>query len=301
MSELHTLGDIIPNDLAPQQADLAETSTTTSADDTAALAGSDEPVTELHDDYATSTQVQEVLADQAPVADQRDDSPADVDADDDRPRRHARGLVDPKSRKEKKPAAPVRPAFARPTSSFGALADLRSRLIIPAEDGINCINTLGSAASTQLGKLLSLEAKTTFDHPELGRFASMSAFALFISLEEPDEQVRLFTGKDAYLYTKNQNPRRRRVDGEALVLADALWIKVNVTPGLKELIIGNDLPLRHYYINEGQTPVDTRESQWLIPAYRIIAATLKKNARTGENEAPNFDSLIVPERAPRRR
>lgn len=199
------------------------------------------------------------------------------------------GLVDPQRSRQKKQAP--RPTYARASGAFEALNELRSKLIPPTIDGETCINTHHRDAKTVLGKAMAIEALAPFDHPELGRFSSVAALSVFITIQDPDQSVRSLHDNKPYAYLRNNNCRQTFFDTYDMVMADALWIKVNTQPGLKELLLGNDLPIRHYYVNHGDTPVDTRESRWIVPAYMEIIRVLKNNARNDENNAPDFSFL----------
>jgi hypothetical protein len=199
------------------------------------------------------------------------------------------GLVDPQKVRQKKQAP--RPTYARSSSAFEALSELRDRLIPPTVDGETCINTHHRDAKTVLGKAMAIEALAPFDHPELGRFSSVAAMSLFITVPDPEPNIRTLHDNKPFAYIRNNGCRQTFFDTYDMIMADALWIKVNTQPGLKELLLGNDLPIRHYYLNHGDTPVDTRESRWIVPAYSEIIRVLKNNQRSGEDNAPDFSFL----------
>ena len=167
-----------------------------------------------------------------------------------------------------------------------ALSDFRGS----GKDGVDFINT-SSIAETKLGKLLDINAHTCFHFLDAGEFHSVGAFWYFIASEYPNDSVRGLYGSACR--NARYNLVSRKVEGFNSLIAEATWAKVCSNPELRSYMLGNDLPYRCFFIQEGnQYPVRSNLEEWYMPILEEIASTLKKIKAT-ENEllVPNFSFL----------
>lgn len=134
-------------------------------------------------------------------------------------------------------------------------------MIDPKEDGITHINVY-SRGETQLGRLLSNFAHTEFVHPEDGKFQSIEGYWYWLSCKEDilrhqfgfsaKSMGRALGGKD---WLDTDDFKRK--------IKLAIKAKVNAHPNIKEKLLNNELPLKHYYVYSGKV-VEPTEGKWII-------------------------------------
>lgn len=135
----------------------------------------------------------------------------------------------------------------------------------PDGDGITHINVY-SKARTWLGQQLTNFAHTPFNHPTLGRFASVEGFWYWLTRD--DDQLRHLYGSQAKRYGKSL-PLTRNFDPEAFQSAvrAALDAKLDQHPAIMEALSQSTLPLEHYYVMNFGSKIkitEPRGNEWVV-------------------------------------
>lgn len=116
----------------------------------------------------------------------------------------------------------------------------------PLEDGKTHINVY-SKGKTEFGRLLSNFAHTPFDC-SAGHFESVEGYWYWILTG--DDRLREMIGFQAKKFGRELPLIRNEVTEQDLEIA--YRAKLNQTPGLKEMLLNNNLPLVHYYVQDGR-------------------------------------------------
>lgn len=122
----------------------------------------------------------------------------------------------------------------------------------PEDDGVTHINVY-SKGKTELGRLLSNFAHTPFEHYEHGHFSSIEAYWYWLSTGMKFDELRSLFGFNA---KKVGLALRKATDEGSFVeiknfnalIKQAILIKIETTPNLRELLHYSSLPLTHYYV-----------------------------------------------------
>jgi hypothetical protein len=218
--------------------------------------------------------------------------------------RHKKPMQKPPAYKENKPVQKKAPAlFAlsenRPASAL--LKNIFDPSTIDGVDGVDHIN-IHNDAITKLGRLLDMNAKTPFVHPELGMFHCVGGMWHYIKTRPMIEELRVLHGaqlrhkvsqmkKDAM--EDPYAPQSVGVPGFKTIMADAMWHKVTQSPEIVTLMTESTLPFEHYFtqgaLNLRQYP---SEGFWTVAAFEEIRRVIKHRMETGDNEAqPDFSKL----------
>lgn len=183
-----------------------------------------------------------------------------------------------------RPAPPAaKPAFKpfyKPRTDLPAVNEL-------GNDGVDHINTYYHA-ETELGIALSVYGDYPFNHPEFGRFRTVHGFICWLSHPNQPDEYRNMTATDAQMLRKVSPsilvPRYR------YVLIEATMFKILAHPNLKEMLMGCELPLDHYY---RQTTVANKSIR-VRPdnAYWMIRGLTELRNSLIENRKPRLDFLL---------
>lgn len=218
--------------------------------------------------------------------------------------RHKKPMQKPAAYKENKPVQKKAPAlFAlsenRPASAL--LKNIFDSSTIDGVDGVDHIN-IHNDAVTKLGRLLDMNAKTSFVHPELGTFTCVGGMWHYIKTRPMVEELRVLHGaalrhkvsqmkKDAL--EDQYAPQSVGVPGFKIIMADAMWHKVTQNAEVVQLMTESTLPFEHYFtqgaLNLRQYP---SEGFWTVAAFEEIRRVIKHRMETGDNDAqPDFSKL----------
>lgn len=110
-------------------------------------------------------------------------------------------------------------------------------------DGEDHIN-ISTEAKTELGKLLCSASYLPFEHPVLGKFASIMAFNFYIVSAERDDRMRNATPKELRLLADAGT--KVTVQYLWTLIFYATWIQVKSYPALVEALKTNELPFDLY-------------------------------------------------------
>lgn len=140
-------------------------------------------------------------------------------------------------------------------------------------------------------RALSLNAHTPFEHPQLGRFNSIGGLWNYL-VYDADDNYRTLSGSQVGNYRNSQSNRREnQIEGFLTVMADAVWLKVQTFPALRQALLENLLPFRMYRA-EGQSGlrVNNKLVHWYPGVVEEISRALKSIAE-GKECAPDFSHL----------
>lgn len=115
---------------------------------------------------------------------------------------------------------------------------------LPTLEGRTHIN-IYSKSSTDLGLLTSNFTYSPFEHPKLGKFASMEGFWFYVSSGFKHEELRSMYGNHAKKFGSSL-PKVFSNSFERLI-EEGIRCKVDQNPDLKRLLSENHLPFKHYY------------------------------------------------------
>lgn len=218
--------------------------------------------------------------------------------------RHKKPMQKPPVHKEIKPVQKKAPAlFAlsenRPASAL--LKNIFDTSTIDGVDGVDHIN-IHNDGITKLGRLLDMNAKTPFVHPELGMFQCVGGMWHYIKTRPMVEEYRVLHGAQLR-YKANQvkkesmdnydAPQSLNIPGFKTIMADAMWHKVTQNNEIVQLMAESTLPFEHYFtqgaLNIRQYP---SEGYWTAAAFEEIRRVIKHRLETGDNDAqPDFSKL----------
>jgi len=172
---------------------------------------------------------------------------------------------------------------------------------LEGQDGVDHINIHNDAA-TELGRFLDMNAKSPFNHPELGMFQSVGGVWHYIQTQPLVEEYRILTG--AKLRAKvaeikknslsdHNAPRPTLVKGFRIIVADAMWHKVTQSEKAVQLMAESSLPFEHYFV-QGDMKIRQYPSEgyWIIAAYEEIRRVIKARLGAGDpDEQPDFSHI----------
>jgi len=172
---------------------------------------------------------------------------------------------------------------------------------LEGQDGVDHINIHNDAA-TELGRFLDMNAKSPFNHPELGMFQSVGGVWHYIQTQPLVEEYRILTGaklrakvakiKEA-AYSDPNAPRHTLVKGFRIIVADAMWHKVTQSEKAVKMMAESTLPFEHYFV-QGDMKIRQYPSEgyWIIAAYEEIRRVIKARLGAGDpDEQPNFTHI----------
>ena len=161
------------------------------------------------------------------------------------------------------------------------------------EDGIDHIN-IARDANTELGKLLDINSYSPFNHPSLGNFNSLGGFWLYITAEaESTKEINFcrWIHGSSVVYRK-KGMKTKKIDGFVLIMADALWYKINAIPELVEAMVINKLPYSSYFATKEKQTL-SKIGAWYVPVLNEITRTLREIKKSGNHKLmPDFKWLI---------
>ena len=166
-----------------------------------------------------------------------------------------------------------------------------SREFTEANDGITHINVY-SRGKTELGKLLSNFSHTPFKLDKFGEFASVEAFWYWYFSDTSNNDIRKLHGTQAKFLgqrlMEGKKPEILEIDEQVIIAA--IYAKLEQNPYIVEMLVQNDLPLTHYYVNsENGSIIYKDEYIWITDAierYRqekikeLILKHINENGRT---------------------
>ena len=135
-------------------------------------------------------------------------------------------------------------------------------------DGIDHINVY-SQGKTELGRKLSNFAWTPFEIPGLGRFESVESY-WYATITGVDA-LRSLVGYQAKKFGIRYPVIRSHPTKEELKIA--YLAKLDAHPMIKEMLIQNNLPLKHYYIYGGKA-MEPKQWQWTVTLWEEIKSEL---------------------------
>lgn len=154
-------------------------------------------------------------------------------------------------------------------------------------DGIDHIN-ISSAAQTDLGKFLDIDARYPFVHRELAMFASIGGLWFYIKGEEQNESFRTVFGDHCRFMGKKI--KTRNVEGFKIIIADATWMKIISSDRAVHELVESTLPFKNYYY-QGILKISKTnyDAIWYTQVIEEIRRTLKLRASTGSTDLmPDF-------------
>ena len=177
---------------------------------------------------------------------------------------------------------PFAPQQAHPVRRF---KDLPATHTIGV-DGVDHINTW--YGGTALGRQMAMAHPHQFRHPVYGSFISVEAFYFWIASPERPDRLRWMN--------HNQLVSHRRSDGNSRVInikaltMDAVWVMLEQTPELAELVKNKKKEVRfdHYRTEPNGLRVRSPWSTWWVLGLEEIARALRGNRK------PNFGFLMDP-------
>lgn len=187
----------------------------------------------------------------------------------------------------------------RPASAF--LKNIFDTSTIDGVDGVDHIN-IHNDAVTELGRLLDMNAKTPFTHPELGSFHCVGGLWHYIKTRPMVEEYRILHGaqlryKVSQMKRESMSnpeaPQPVSVNGFKTIVADAMWHKVTQDEKLVNLMAQSTLPFEHYF-NQGALNLRQYPSEgfWIVAAYEKIREAIKHRLDSGDSTTyPDFTGL----------
>jgi hypothetical protein len=153
------------------------------------------------------------------------------------------------------------------------------------DDGKTHIN-ISEISKTKLGGLLDVNARTPFEHGELGKFNCLGGLWYYVIGDQNDHFRTLF-GRACK--NKGSKIEAKTVPGFKDIIADATWVKVKSNPEIAQLIIeSKDIPFASYYVHsDTKLPTTTKTGLWYIPILNAVRLALINNL-----EYPDFSTAI---------
>lgn len=139
----------------------------------------------------------------------------------------------------------------------------------PSKDGIDHINVY-SKGKTELGRLLSNFADTSFELPDKGSFRTVEGF-WYWTMTGRDELRNLLGWECKSKGRELENVRTHPTKEE---LKEAYLAKLEAHPDIKLRLMFNSLPLAHYYVYNGKV-VEPQEWQWTAKLWEEIKIELR--------------------------
>ena len=154
---------------------------------------------------------------------------------------------------------------------------LRWVVAFPDDDGITHLN-IYSKGKTKLGQQLSNFAYTPITVPIYGNFNSIEGLWFYLASGTFDEKFKTLYGVEAKTY-KSKLPVKEKVSNEKFkaVILEALAIKLNTYPKIKNELLSCNLPLMHYYVDAtDKTKVHEPDKHcWVIDFFNDFRAQSK--------------------------
>lgn len=144
----------------------------------------------------------------------------------------------------------------------------------PINDGIDHIN-IYSKGNTKLGVLLSNFTRTPFEHPIYGEFQSVEGFWYYCATGHQHERLKSLHGYNAKQVGRTLKP----VENDDFIeeIKQALYLKLEHNPHIKQMLIESTLPFAHYYYygSKDNPKIIHDNFEWLSQAYEDIRTELK--------------------------
>ena len=143
-----------------------------------------------------------------------------------------------------------------------------SRKFTEANDGITHINVY-SRGKTELGKLLSNFSHTPFKLDKFGEFASVEAFWYWYFSDTNNNDIRKLHGTQAKFLgqrlMEGKKPEILEIDEQVIIAA--IYTKLDQNPYIIDMLVQNDLPLAHYYVNSETGAITYKDEYiWITEA-----------------------------------
>lgn len=143
-----------------------------------------------------------------------------------------------------------------------------SREFTDSNDGVTHINVY-SRGKTELGRLLSNFAHTPFTLDKFRDFASVEGFWYWYFSDSGNNDLRKLHGFQAKILgqrlMKGKIPDILEIDKQVIICA--IHSKLDQNPYIVEMLVQNDLPLAHYYVNsENGSIIYKDEYIWITDA-----------------------------------
>lgn len=154
---------------------------------------------------------------------------------------------------------------------------LRGIEIDPADDGTSHIN-VWSKGKTELGRLLTNFAYTSFRHPEHGTFASVEAYWYWLKTGMQHNSLRRL-----YDFSAKSSGRKFPVvamDPEEFhrQIKVALRCKAEQNSHVGQQLRDSELPLVHYFLYNGTVVVSNDIHDWQMEYWEELRAEFKAAA-----------------------
>lgn len=157
-------------------------------------------------------------------------------------------------------------------------------------DGVTHIR-VDNRGQTAVGRELDSQTIAPFVHPYLGQFNTTEGFWFYISMQEPDEQLRMLSGHECRKYIKQLRSQDKfnRVTVENFYehICNATWLKVISSPELLEMVRVSSLPFRLYYIKDDGSVVERVNGQ----IGQSALETVRNDLKFYHGATPPMDSL----------
>jgi len=140
----------------------------------------------------------------------------------------------------------------------------------PKDDGLTHIN-IYSRANTDLGKALSNFSHLPIEHPKYGRFESIEGFWYWVSTGKQQDILRTFYG----IMAKKEGLTYPKIHSDTFMdeIKEAIKLKIEQHPKLKQALIESTLPFTHYYYYgtiDNCKIVDQEKQQWLAEYFNEL-------------------------------
>jgi hypothetical protein len=133
-------------------------------------------------------------------------------------------------------------------------------MIDPAQDGITHINVYSKGA-TSLGRFLSNFADAPAETPD-GLFRTIEGYWYWLGCG--DDRLRTTRGWESkQLGRALRAPDWQHSDEFKLKICAAITTKLETYPDMYDELVGNCLPLRHYYTYKDKV-VEPKEGGWIL-------------------------------------
>lgn len=134
------------------------------------------------------------------------------------------------------------------------------------KDGVDHINVY-SQGNTELGRLLSNFAHTPFRIPLLGEFESVEGLWYWYLTGE--EKCRHLIGYKAKEFGQKQTLLYPEIEFPPRLLKIVYKAKLKYNPHIKEMLLKNTLPFKHYYVYNDKI-VTPKQWQWTATLWQEI-------------------------------
>lgn len=135
-------------------------------------------------------------------------------------------------------------------------------IYVPERDGIDHINVY-SKGRTELGRLLSNFADTPFQHPQFGWFRTVEGFWYWLKTGQKYNDLKSMHGFEAKMIGRKYPVVE--IDNFNTKIKTAIRCKLIHHPKLLCMLLDNELPLAHYYVNGSR--VKQAGYEWILDYY----------------------------------